>query len=45
MIDRSMKSSEANSKIAIRPATLGDVAGVTRCVCAAYLQYIERVGR
>ena len=31
--------------VAIRPATAGDVPAVTRCVCAAYLQYIERVGK
>jgi GNAT superfamily N-acetyltransferase len=34
-----------DSGTAIRPATRGDVAGVTRCVCAAYLRYVERVGR
>jgi N-acetylglutamate synthase-like GNAT family acetyltransferase len=29
----------------IRRARPDDVPGVTRCVCAAYLQYIERIGR
>ena len=29
----------------IRPAGADDVAGVTRCVCAAYLRHIERVGK
>lgn len=29
----------------VRPASLPDVPGMTRCVCAAYLPYIERVGK
>ena len=29
----------------IRAATAADVAGITRCVCAAYLRHVERVGR
>jgi GNAT superfamily N-acetyltransferase len=29
----------------IREATAADVAAITRCVCAAYLRHIERVGR
>jgi N-acetylglutamate synthase-like GNAT family acetyltransferase len=33
------------SRISIRRADAGDVAGVTACVCAAYLRYIERIGR
>jgi GNAT superfamily N-acetyltransferase len=31
--------------LAIRPATRADVAAITRCVCMAYLRYIERVGK
>ncbi len=38
-------SAETNAEIVIRPATLSDVAAVTRCVCAAYLEHIESVGR
>jgi len=30
---------------AIRRARPDDVPGITRCVCAAYLQYIERIGK
>ena len=29
----------------IRAAVLSDVAAITRCVCAAYLRHIERVGK
>src|SRR5262249_14860701 len=31
--------------VVIRGATAADVPGITRCVCAAYLRYIERVGK
>ena len=31
--------------IIVRPATSADVAAITRCVCAAYLRYIERIGK
>src|SRR5437763_9747590 len=31
--------------VIIRPATASDVAGITGCVCAAYLRHIERVGK
>jgi N-acetylglutamate synthase-like GNAT family acetyltransferase len=34
-----------SSGVVIRAATAADVAGITRCVCAAYLRYIERVGK
>ena len=33
------------SIVAIRAATPADVAAITRCVCDAYLRYIERVGK
>jgi len=33
------------TEILIRPARQADVARVTACVCAAYLRYIERVGK
>jgi len=36
---------KTNAFVVIRPAQLPDVAGITRCVCAAYLQYVERVGK
>src|SRR6266403_5359408 len=42
---RSMSAPQNDPAVAIRPAVLSDVPGVTRCVCAAYLQYIERVGK
>ncbi len=36
----------ASSAVAvIRAATPSDVAAITRCVCAAYLRHIERVGK
>jgi ribosomal protein S18 acetylase RimI-like enzyme len=31
--------------IPIRPAVAADVPRITACVCAAYLQWIERIGR
>ena len=31
--------------IIMRPATASDVAAITRCICAAYLRHIERVGK
>ena len=31
--------------IELRPANPSDAAGVTACVCEAYVQYIERIGR
>ena len=31
--------------IAIRAATLDDAPGVAACVCAAYIHYIERIGK
>src|SRR5258706_1061749 len=40
-----MSALEPSASIVIRPATAADVPGVTRCVCAAYLRYIERVGK
>jgi len=40
-----MSAVEPGASILIRAATAADVPGVTRCVCAAYLQYIERVGK
>jgi N-acetylglutamate synthase-like GNAT family acetyltransferase len=33
------------STLRIHEAVDADVAGITRCVCAAYLGYIERVGK
>ena len=38
-------SDETASGVTVRRAGPGDVAAVTRCVCAAYLRYVERVGR
>ena len=35
----------SNPGVAIRPANRNDIPGITKCVCAAYLQYIERVGK
>ena len=35
----------SSSSAVIRAAASSDVAAITRCVCAAYLQHIERVGR
>ena len=40
-----MTTARTGSGIIIRPATPADVAPITRCVCAAYLQYIERIGK
>jgi GNAT superfamily N-acetyltransferase len=40
-----MSAPDSASPVVIRAATAADVPGVTRCVCAAYLQYIERVGK
>jgi len=34
-----------DASIVLRPATAGDSAGVTACVCAAYIHYIERIGK
>ena len=31
--------------VALRPAVAADAVGVAACVCAAYLPYIERIGR
>lgn len=38
-------SDEVVPGLTVRRAVPGDVAAATRCVCAAYLRYIERVGR
>ena len=35
----------STSTVDIRVATPEDVAAITRCVCAAYLRHIERVGK
>lgn len=40
-----MSAPETGTPVVIRAATVADVPGVTRCVCAAYLRYIERVGK
>jgi len=40
-----MTLSAGSSAIIIRPAAPTDVAAITRCVCAAYLRHIERVGK
>ena len=32
-------------EIVLRPAEARDVAGIAACVCAAYIHYIERIGR
>jgi N-acetylglutamate synthase-like GNAT family acetyltransferase len=40
-----MSALEPSAAIVIRAATAADVPGVTRCICAAYLRYIERVGK
>lgn len=37
--------SHSNHNITIRRPIASDVPAVTRCVCAAYLPYIERVGK
>ena len=34
-----------NASAVIRAAVPSDVAAITRCVCAAYLRHIERVGK
>ena len=40
-----MNALEPGVPVVIRAATLADVPDVTRCVCAAYLRYIERIGK
>jgi N-acetylglutamate synthase-like GNAT family acetyltransferase len=40
-----MTTSQSTSSVDIRVATPLDVAAITRCVCAAYLRHIERVGK
>jgi N-acetylglutamate synthase-like GNAT family acetyltransferase len=40
-----MSALEPSAAIVIRAATAADVPAVTRCICAAYLRYIERVGK
>jgi N-acetylglutamate synthase-like GNAT family acetyltransferase len=35
----------SESAVVIRAATPADVPAITRCVCAAYLRHIERVGK
>ena len=40
-----MSSIPSISAVVIRPACAADVPAVTRCVCAAYLRHIERVGK
>ena len=40
-----MNALEPGAPVVIRAATLADVPDVTRCVCAAYLRYIERIGK
>ena len=40
-----MRTINAMSATEIRAATAADVPAITRCVCAAYLRHIERVGR
>ena len=40
-----MSTAPAGSAVVIRAATAVDVASITRCVCAAYLRHIERVGK
>ena len=37
--------SSMTHRVAIRPATPSDVGAIARCVCGAYLRYIERIGR
>jgi N-acetylglutamate synthase-like GNAT family acetyltransferase len=40
-----MTIATSTSAVDIRVATPPDVAAITRCVCAAYLRHIERVGK
>ena len=40
-----MTTTASTSTADIRVATPQDVAAITRCVCAAYLRHIERVGK
>jgi N-acetylglutamate synthase-like GNAT family acetyltransferase len=40
-----MTAGANTSAVDIRVATPQDVAAITRCVCAAYLRHIERVGK
>jgi ribosomal protein S18 acetylase RimI-like enzyme len=40
-----MGDAPPSPSLVVRGATSSDTAGATRCVCAAYLRYIERVGR
>jgi len=35
----------SSASAVVRAAAPSDVAAITRCVCAAYLQHIERVGK
>ena len=32
-------------QVSLRGATLADAGAITRCVCAAYLRYVERIGK
>lgn len=40
-----MSQKVSDVSIVVRPATAGDAAGIAACVCAAYLHYIERIGK
>lgn len=40
-----MMAGASGSIVNIRAATPQDAGAITRCVCAAYLQHIERVGK
>jgi len=40
-----MSTALTASAVVIRAATGADVAPITRCVCAAYLRHIERIGK
>ena len=41
----STKAVSSSVEIVVRPAALSDSARVAACVCAAYLHYIERIGK
>lgn len=41
----SSSAARANLAVTLRPASAQDSAALTACVCAAYLPYIDRIGR
>lgn len=42
---RALDGFRPRTAVAVRPARLEDAPGIATCVCLAYVQYIERIGR